>query len=175
MMKNPEELMKMQADAMKASSEAASKTLEGFRKLAELNMQTAQAALEQSGEQIKALLAVKDAKTLTELVTSYAKPSPDKFAAYAKAVYAISSETGAELAAMIEKQVAASNQQLAAAIESMAKNAPAGSEGAVAFVKQAMGAASAAYEQVNTATKQFVDTAEANIGKATKAAGSAKR
>jgi phasin family protein len=174
MVKTPEDLMKLQADAFKASSEAANKTLEGFRKLAELNMQTAQAALEQSSEQVKALLAVKDAKTLTELVTSFAKPSPEKFTAYAKAVYAISSETGSDLAAMIEKQVAASNQQLAAAIEAMAKNAPPGAEGAVNFIKQAMGAASAAYEQVNSATKQFVDVAEANLGKATKAAGAKK-
>jgi len=175
MVKSTEDLLKMQADAVKSSSEAASKTLEGFRKLAELNLKTAQAALEQSGDQVKALLAAKDAKTLTELVTSFAKPSPDVFTAYAKAVYAISSETGAELTSMVEKQVAASNQQLAAAVEAMVKNAPPGAEGAVNFIKQAMGAASAAYEQVNTATKQFADMAESNIAKATKtAAGSRK-
>ena len=174
MVKTPEDLMKMQADAMKVSSEAAAKTLEGFQKLAALNLQTAQAALEQSAEQVKALLAARYAKVLTELVTSYAKPSPEKFTAYAKAVYAISSETGADLTAMVEKQVASANQQFAAAIESIAKNAPAGTEGAVGFIRQAMGAASAAYEQVNSATKQFVSAAESNIGKAAKG-GSAKR
>jgi phasin family protein len=161
MVTKPEDLMKMHTQALDASSEAATKTLEGFRKLAALNLQTAQAALDQSAEQVKALLAARDAKTLTELVTSYAKPSPDKFTAYAKAVYAISSETSGELTAMVEKQVAASNRQLAEAIEAMARSTPGGAEGAMAFMKQAMGAASNAYEQVSSATKKFVDQAQA--------------
>ena len=169
MAKNTEDLLKLQADAMKASSEAAAVTLAGFQKLAALNLQTAQSALEQSSEQIRALLAAKDAKVLTDLVTSYAKPSPEKFTAYANAVYAISKETSADLKAMVEQQVATANSQLAAAVENLAKNAPAGSEGAVGFIKQAMGAASAAYEQVNTATRQFVEAAESNIAKAAKA------
>ena len=170
MIKNSDELLKMQADAMKASSDAAARTLAGFQKLAALNLQTAQAALEQSSEQIRALLAAKDAKVLTELVTSYAKPSPEKFTAYASAVYAISKEASADLKAMVEQQVASANQQLATAVEALAKNAPAGSENAVGFIKQAMGAAGAAYEQVNAATRQFVEAAESNVAKAAKTA-----
>ena len=174
-MTTPEDLMKMHADAIKASSAAAAKTLEGFQKLAELNMQTAKAALEESSEQIKALLAAKDAKALTDLVTSFAKPAPEKFTSYAKAVYSISKEANADLTAMVEQQIAASNRQLAESVEALAKNAPAGSEGTVNFIKQALGAANAAYEQVNTATRQFVDAAEANLQGATKAASGSKK
>jgi phasin family protein len=169
MVTKPEDLMKMHAQALAASSEAAAKTLDGFRKLAALNLKTAQDALEQSADQVKALLAARDAKTLSELVTSYAKPSPEKFTAYAKAVYAISSETSGELTAMVEKQIAASNRQLAEAVEAMARNTPAGAEGTMAFMKQAMGAATNAYEQVSAATKKFADQAGA------KGAGSSKR
>ncbi len=175
MMTTPENMMKMHAEAIKASSAAAAATLEGFQKLAELNMQTAKAALEESSEQIKALLAAKDAKALTDLVTSFAKPAPDKFTAYANAVYSISKETNTDLTAMVEQQVAASNRQLAEAVEALAKTAPAGSEGTVNFIKQALGAANAAYEQVNTATRQFVDMAETNVKGAAKAAAGAKK
>ncbi len=175
MMNTQENLMNMHAEALKASSAAAAKTLEGFQKLAALNMQTAKATLEESSEQIKALLAAKDAKAVTDLVTSFAQPTPEKFSAYAKAVYAISKEANGELTSMIEKQIATSNQQLAAAVEALAKNAPAGSEGAVNFIKQALGAANAAYEQVNTATRQFAEMAEANVQGAAKAASSAKK
>jgi len=54
MITQPEKLMQMQADALEASRQAASKTLEGWQKLAELNLQTARASLEQSSEQINA-------------------------------------------------------------------------------------------------------------------------
>ena len=176
MVTSTEDLMKMHADAIKASSAAAAKTLEGFQKLAALNMQTAKAALEESSEQIKALLAARDAKALTELVTSFSQPAPEKFTAYAKAVYAITKEANSDLTAMVEQQVAASNQQLADAVEALARKAPAGSEGTVNFIKQALSAAQAAYEQVNTATRQFVQVAEANVQGAAKAAsGSAKK
>ncbi len=160
----PEDFLKLQTEALRMSTAAAAKTMEGFQKLATLNMQTAKASLDQANEQIRALLAVRDAKTLTELVTSYTKPSPEKFTAYAKAVYAISSETSTELRALVEKQIADSNAQLVEAIENLAKNAPPGSEGAFAFVRQSLTAANKAYEQVNTATKKFVETAAAAGG-----------
>lgn len=167
---NPQDLMKLQMDAFRITGEAAAKALEGFQKLAALNMETAKSSLEQSTEQIRALLAAKDAKTLTELVTSYTRPSPEKFTAYAKAVLAISKDTGSDLSAMVEKQVEESNAQLAAAIEELAKNAPAGSEGAVAFVRQALAASAKAYEQVNNATRQFAEKAESTM-----AAGAKKK
>ncbi len=50
------------------------------------------------------------------------------------------------------------------------KNAPAGTEGMVTLVKQAVSAANNAYEQVNKATKQAVEVAEANIAAAAKSA-----
>ena len=57
----PEKLMQMQAEALEASRQAAAKTLEGWQKLAQLNLQTARASLEQSSEQINALLAARGA------------------------------------------------------------------------------------------------------------------
>lgn len=168
MITKPEDLMKMQAQAMQMTGEAAAKTLEGFQRLTELNMQTARATLEQSSEQISALLAARDTKALTDLVTSLSRPPQDQFSAYAKAVYAIYRDTGAELGSMVEKQVAQSNQQLASAVETFAKNAPAGSEGAVNFIRQSLDAARAAYEQVNATARQFADASE---GKAKRAGG----
>jgi phasin family protein len=173
---NPtENLMKMQNEAMKASNAAAAKTLEGFQKLAALNMQTAKTALEDSSDQIKALLAARDPKALTDLVTSFSKPSPDKFTAYAKAVYAITKEANSDLTTMVEQQVADSNRQLAETVEKLAKQAPAGSEGAVEFIRQSLAAAQSAYEQVNNATKQFVQVAEANVEGAVKAAAASAK
>jgi hypothetical protein len=50
----------------------------------------------------------------------------------------------------------------------MAKNAPAGTEGVVTLVKQAVSAANSAFDQVSKATKQAVEVAEANMAAAAK-------
>jgi len=163
MTKPTEQFAKMQADQTKKLSAAASRTLEGFQKLAELNLETARASMEASGEQIRELLAARDFKTLTELVTSYSKPQPDAFKAYAQAVYSISRETGSGLAEIVEEQVAESQRQLYSAVEELAAKAPAGSEGAVAFTRQVMAASSTAYDQLNKAARQFTQMADSTV------------
>jgi phasin family protein len=170
-----EKLMQMQAEALDASREAASKTIEGLQKLAQLNLQTARQSLEQSSEQINALLAARDTRALTDLVTSLARPPQDQFSAYARAVYSIYRDTNQDFAAMVEKQVAASNRQLAEAVETLASNAPAGSDGVVSLIKQSMAAAQSAYDQVNQATRKFADMTEANISNLGKAATGTKK
>lgn len=169
MIKTPDDLMKLNASAVKASAEAAAKTLEGIEKLAELNLGAAKASLEEASARVKAMLAAKDAKSLADLFTSYAQPAPDAATAYAKNVYEISSKTGADLSAMFEKQIADANQQLFAAVDALGKSAPAGTEGAVSFLKQSLTAASSTYEQMNKATKQLFEIVEANFATAVKA------
>ncbi len=163
-MKTPEDLMKMQSEMANAAGAAAMKTLEGFRKLADVNLQAARASLEQSAEQINALLAAKDVNTLTTLVTSFAQPSADKFASYARAVYAVTSETNADLAKMVQDQIAKVNAQLAASIEQLAKNAPSGSEGGMAFIRQALSTANASYDQFNEQMKKMVEMGAMGMG-----------
>ena len=173
MITQPEKLMQMQADALEASSQAASKTLEGWQKLAQLNLQTARASLEQSSEQINALLAARDTQALANLVTSLARPPQDQFSAYAKAVYSIYRDANQDFASMLDKQVAASNRQLAESVESLARTAPAGTEGVVSLIRQSMAAAQTAYDQVNQAGRKLAEMADSNLGAA--AAGTRKR
>ena len=66
--------------------------------------------------------------------------------------------------------------QYSDAIDALAKNAPAGSEGLVTMVKQAVSATNSAFDQVSKATKQAVEMAEANMSAAAKGNGrSAKK
>ena len=139
-----------------------------IEKLTELNIQAARASIDEATEVFKTLLETKDAKALVELASTGAQPAAEKFAAYAKQAYDIAATTNTELAKLVEKQVAESNKQLYAAIDAIAKNAPAGSEGAVALVKQAVNTANSAFDQVSKATKQVVEIAEANIAAAAK-------
>jgi phasin family protein len=174
-----EDLMKAQADAFKASNTVASTAFEGAKKLLELNVQAARAGMEESTAQLKALMAAKDVKTLNDMLTDlfnqYSKPDPGKAVAYVKQVYDIASATGNEVTALIDKQVTASQKQLLESVETLAKSAPPGAEGAVNALRQSVVTANAAYEQVNVATKQLLEMVEANFAGATKAATGTKK
>ena len=169
-----EDLMKAQSEAFKASNTVATTAFEGAKKLLELNVQAAKAGMEESNAQLKALMAAKDVKTLndmlTDLFTQYSKPDNSKAVAYVKQVYDISTATGSEVTALIEKQVAASQKQLLESVDALAKNAPPGSEAAVNALRQSVVTANKAYQQVNVATRQLFEKIEAKIGDATKAA-----
>ena len=174
-----EELMKAQAEAFKVSNTVATSAFDGAKKLLELNVQAARAGMEESNAQLKALLAAKDVKALndmlTDLFTQYSKPDTSKAVAYVKQVYDISTATGSEVTALIERQVSASQKQLLDSVDALSKNAPAGSEGAVNALKQSVVTANAAYDQVTAATKQLLGLIEANLSGAGKAATSRKK
>lgn len=174
-----EDLMKAQADAFKASNTVATTAFEGAKKLLELNVQAARAGMEESNAQLKALMAAKDVKTLNDMLTDlfnqYSKPDPSKAIAYVKQMYDITSATGNEVTALIDKQVSTSQKQLLESVETLAKNAPPGAEGAVNALRQSVVTANAAYEQVNVATKQLLDMIEANFAGATKTAAGSKK
>lgn len=164
----PEQFVQMQKATLDTFQAVALKSVEGFEKIAELNIQAVKTSLTETSDQVKAALAARDAKAFGDLATVGAQPAVEKFAAYANHVYEIASDTGTEIARIFEKQFADSNKQLTAAIDAMAKSAPAGTEGVVTFVKSAVTAANTAYDQVNKAARQVADIAEANIAAATK-------
>jgi phasin family protein len=161
MVKGPDEMMKMHAEMTQATHAAMQKALDGFRRLADVNLQAARESLETTAEQINALLAAKDINTVTQLVSSFAQPSAEKFTAYAQAVAAVARDSQSEFASLVQQQIARTNAQLATAIEQLAKNAPPGSEGASAFMKQAMAAANTSYEQLNEQMRKMMAMGEA--------------
>ena len=179
MFANVEDLVKVQQDLLKATNNVASTAFEAAKKLAELNMQTAKAGFEESASQMKALMSAKDPKAVTELLqqmsAQFTNPEGGKAAAYAKKVYEISSATGNELTALIEKQITATQQQLLVAVDALAKNAPPGSEGVVNLIKQGVVNVNSAYDQIAQGTKQLVDRMETNATNAAKAATAARK
>jgi len=139
------------------------KAFEGVEKLVELNVQLAKSSLAEATEHSKALLSVKDAQELLALQAALLQPSAEKAAAYTRQVYDIASATNAELSKAAEVQVAEAQKKFTAAVDTMVKNAPAGTESAVALVKSAVSAANNTFESVQKAAKQATEMAEANL------------
>jgi phasin family protein len=140
-----------------------SKAYAGVEKLVELNLTAGKAALGEAAEGTKAALSVKDAQELLALQASFLQPLAEKSLAYSRHLYDIASSTGSEFGAAMEAQASSAQKQYATFIDTVAKNAPAGSESAVAVMKSAVAAAGNAYEAMQKAVKQATELAEQNI------------
>ena len=139
------------------------KAFEGVEKLVELNVTASKAALSEAATTAQAALSVKDAQELLTLQASLFQPLAEKTAAYSRHLYDISTSTGAEFTKQFEGQVADVQKKFLAVVDNAAKNAPAGSETAVAVFKSAVAAGNNALESVQKAVKQASDVAEANF------------
>ena len=139
------------------------KAFEGVEKLIELNMQVAKAALTEANDAATAAMSVKDAQELMSLQASFLQPTAEKAAAYSRHVYDIAAATNAEVTKAAEAQMADAQRKFLNMVDSAAKNAPAGTENAVALMRSAVAAANNAFESVQKAAKQAADVADANI------------
>lgn len=155
------------ASAQKANIETlfglTTKAFEGVEKIVELNVAASRAALSEAANHSQALLNVKDVQSLLALQTRFFQPLAEKTAAYNRHLYNIASSTSVELNKALESKSGEYQQSFNNLIESTAKNAPAGSETAVAMMKSAVSAANNAFEGVQKAVKQASDLAEANF------------
>ena len=142
----------------------------GVEKLVELNLTAARASLSESADHAKAVLSVKDAQELLALQTSFLQPLAEKAAAYNRHVYDITSGTSAALGKAVEAKAAEGQQAFLGYVDAALKNAPAGSEQAVAFFKQAVAASNNAVESVQKAVKQATELAESNLQTVTETA-----
>lgn len=139
------------------------KAFEGVEKIVELNMTASKAALAEAGDHAKAILSVKDAQELVTLQSSLMQPLAEKTAAYNRHLYDIASGSVAEFSRAFEEQTGENQKKFMDLVDTAAKNAPAGTETAVAVMKSSVAAANNALESVQKAVKQATEVAESNF------------
>jgi len=162
----PEQIAAAQKANLESLFGLTTKAFEGVEKLIELNLQVVKSTLAEGQENAQRLLSVKDAQELIALQASLSQPVAEKVLSYGRHLYEIASSTQAEFAKVAEAQFEEQNKKVQALVDNVAKNAPAGSETAVAALKSALNAANTTYETVQKATKQAVEIAETNFNAA---------
>lgn len=166
-----------------ATNKANLQALEGFttqafagvEKLVELNLAASKAMLGESFSNAKAALSAKDAQEFMALQSSLLQPLADKTAAYAQHVQAIVTDSTAELSKALEAKTAETQKAFGGMVENLAKNAPAGTETAVAAFKTALTAGQSAVESAQASAKKAVEVAQSNFTAATKQATDAAK
>ncbi|MHC8943789.1 phasin family protein [Advenella incenata] len=165
----PQQILDRQKAALNAAVAVQGSLFSGFEKLVDLNLKVIKATLGEVAEQTQQVSELKDPQEAAAYVSSLAQPNSEKAIAYTKHVYDIVSGVSNELIKLTEAQVAEGQQQVSEAIDQLAKNAPTGSESAVALMKSSLATVSTAYDSMNKAAKQAAEVAESNISAATNA------
>lgn len=181
-MLTPDQVLAAQKANIETLFGLSAKAFEGVEKLVELNVTASRAALTEAAETAQTFLSAKDPQELLAVQAAMFQPLAEKTAAYGRHVYDITSATGAEFGKALEGQFSEAQQKFLSVVDNAARNAPAGSETAVAVFKSAVAAGNNALESVQKAVKQAADVAEANFNavantavNAGKATGRAKR
>lgn len=173
----PQQVLNSQKAAIEALVSIQGSVFGGFEKLVDLNLKAIKATLDEVSEKSQQVAAVKDAQEAVAMTSSLVQPNAEKAMAYSKHVYDIVSAVQADLAKLGEVQLAEGQKHMQDAIEQLTKNAPAGSESAVAMLKSGLTQANTAFDSMTKAAKQAAEVAEKNLAAATsatfKAAGEA--
>jgi len=141
-----------------------------FERWSTLYLNATKNAFEDSMSHTKALLGAKDVQEFINLNAAAAQPALEKAIAYSRSVYEVAAQSQTELTKAVEAQAAELNRNLVSFLDKVSKNAPAGSDVAVAAVKQALAAANTAYDSFTKVAKQATEIAEANFTAVTTAA-----
>lgn len=139
------------------------KALDGVTKVIELNVGAAKASMAESVVTAKELLSAKTSQEFFELSAAQVQPNTEKALAYGRHLAAIASSAQAEFTETAEAQIANAHSKVIGLVNAAAKNAPAGSESAVAILKTAFDNANAGYEQLTKTSKQAVKALETNL------------
>ena len=139
-----------------------------FEKLTELNLAASKAALQESFSHVQSLLGAKDAQQLAALQKSFIAPLTEKSASYTRHVQAIFAGAGTEFTKSVEAKSAETQKAIGDLISNVTKNAPAGSESAVAAFKGALASGQAALETAQASAKKAIEVAQSNFAAATR-------
>ena len=170
-----EQILAAQKAQIATLFDLSSKALASVEKLNELNLQAVKASLGETASHTQAMMGVKDLQDLVVLQNAAIQPLAEKAASYSRHLYDIATGMGAEISKLAESQATDAQKQFVTAMDAATKNAPQGSESAVAAVKNAVSTATAAMESVQKAAKQAAELAEANFNAMTTTAVTAAK
>jgi phasin family protein len=143
-----------------------SKAVQGVEQVVALNMATAKSQVADGLATGKEISQAADPKAAMSLAAAKLQPGVAGANAYNQQLGVIIAEIREEFTRAADAHVAEAKSNLSALIYDVTKNVRPGSENAVQIVKTAIDNAFSGYEQVTKATKQAVESVEAQIAKA---------
>ncbi len=173
MITNPSQFFELQRVHVDALNSVGRALIAAAEKLASLNAAAGRSAIDSATEAAHSMSGAKDPKDLLTMSSASAQPSVEKLVSYTRELVGIANGVNVEIGKVVEQQIAESNKRVAELIDYASKNAPAGSEQALAMLRNAVAAGNTAFDTVSKVSRQAADWAETNFATAAKAATTA--
>lgn len=164
---NADQFNATQQANMTAAAGLSQSAFASFERLVELNMAAGKAAVNESFTNMQAMMGAKSPQDLMAVQAALVQPAFEKSVSYGRHLSDIANTTGTEFTKAVESKMAESEQAVKSLVENSLKNAPAGSDAAVAMLKTAIEASQNAAETLKKAAKQATESAEASMKAAT--------
>ena len=162
----PEQFTQLGKSSIETALSVANITLQSTERLVDLQLKAAKEVLDQSMRSAKALTGAKNVQDLIALQSTAAQPNVEKVLAYSRSLYEVASDAQTRINKLVEARMTEFSDDLMAAMDQAVKNAPAGSESAVAAFKSAVTAANTAYDTLSKVARQTADVAVNNAASA---------
>ncbi|MDF0604087.1 phasin family protein [Neisseriaceae bacterium TC5R-5] len=170
---NHEQLNKLSLNGLETILRFTQISLEGTERLIKHHLEISKQSLEENVKIAKQLSGVTDPQEAIAQLNKLTTHSIDKVVADARNLYDIVSGTQSELNKLAEENLGSFNKSLIGALESAAKNAPAGSDATLNAVKTTVAAAAAAVNTFSKAAQQVVEFTDSSVKAATSATADA--
>jgi phasin family protein len=160
-------LSQINSKGLEATFSLSEAALENAQKLAELNYAASKDVLVNAQDGIQQVLTAKDPKQVTEILSADAlQAAGNQAVAYQKKVTKVLRDSNKELANVVESSIDQFQDGLEDWINTVAANAPAGSDVFVSSFKTIYGSALQGFDQFRAASKEAFATAEKNAEQA---------
>ena len=160
---NAEQFAAAQQANLTSAADLSQTAFAGFERLVELNMAAGKAAVGETLSNMQALMGAKTPQDMMAVQAALVQPAFEKSVSYGRHLTDIANSTGAEFTKAVEGKMAESEQAVKSLVENSLKNAPAGSDAAVAVLKTAFEASQTAAETLKKVAKQAADSAETSM------------
>ena len=147
--------------AAESASRAARISMDSAERTLNIQIEYAKGAVKQATLTAQAAAQVKDVQELFALRTRIAENAIENLIGYSRSLYEVASEAQSEYSRLAEERMARFQRAVTEGVEQAAKSAPAGSDVAVAAVKSQLAAATAAFDTLTKAAKNFASYADA--------------
>ncbi|UCD70217.1 MAG: phasin family protein [Betaproteobacteria bacterium] len=158
-----EQMTAAQKENMATTVALANIAASAAEKAMDLNVGAIKSAISTATDNSKAMAEAKDVQSMTALQSQLAQPAFDAMTAYMKDSYDIMSEAQSEFSKIVEAKMTEVNKIIVSSLDQAEKNAPAGSDMAVAAMKSAVAAANQTYDAISKASKQVQEVTSATV------------
>lgn len=144
-------------------STLAGKAFDSVEKVIELNVDTAKTSLQNASAAASNMASAADPQAFLSASAAQAQPGAETAMDYNRRLAEIGEGVYAEFTEVAQQKVAESRKKLQDMIDEASKNAPPGSENAIAVMKSLLSNADATYEQMMASTTQALEALRANM------------